>query len=95
VGLEQYDGVAGSALENLGSTLEPNLERDLALFEEEIRQTLEEEVVLRFHYAAGMVERSLTRDLTVKRALEVFGDEMNATIGWPAEDGQSPTGSRQ
>ena len=34
VGLEQYDGVAGSALENLGSTLEPNLERDLALFEE-------------------------------------------------------------
>ena len=95
VGLEQYDGVAGSALENLGSTLEPNLERDLALFEEEIRQTLEEEVVLRFHYAAGMVERSLTRDPTVKRALEVFGDELNATIGWPAEDGQSPTGSRQ
>ncbi len=95
VGLEQYDGVAGSALENLGSTLEPNLERDLALFEEEIRQTLEEEVVLRFHYAAGLVERSLTRDPTVKRALEVFGDEMNATIGWSAEDGQSTPGSRQ
>jgi len=89
IGIEQYDGVAGEALEQLNKQLEPNLERDLALFETEIRQTLEEEVVLRFHYAAGMVERSLAHDPTVKRALEVFGDEMAATIGWkelsPAE----------
>ena len=82
IGIEQYDGVAGEALEQLNKQLEPNLERDLALFETEIRQTLEEEVVLRFHYAAGMVERSLAHDPTVKRALEVFGDEMAATIGW-------------
>lgn len=82
VRMEQYDGVAGDLLGNLTSALEPNLVRDLGLFEEEIRQTLEEEVVLRFHFAAGMVERSLTQDPTISRALEVFGQELTATIGW-------------
>lgn len=83
---EQYLQVAGSSLQGLRASLEPSLERDLAMFEPEIRQALEEEVVLRFHLAAGLVERSLDNDPTVLRALEAFGEEMTSIIG----DGQVP-----
>lgn len=95
VELEQYDAVAKTPIDNLRAALEPNLERDLDLFETEIRQTLEEEVVLRFHYAAGMVERSLTMDPTVDRALAVFGEEMSAVIGWGKTDSESTAPSRE
>ena len=81
VGIEQYGGVSSEAMASLEAALEPNLSRDLGLFEAEIRQALEEEVVLRFHLAAGMVERSLTEDPTVLRALDAFGEEMESIIG--------------
>ena len=81
VGIEQYDGVSNEAMASLEAALEPNLSRDLGLFEAEIRQALEEEVVLRFHLAAGIVERSLTEDPTVLRALDAFGEEMESIIG--------------
>lgn len=81
VGIEQYDGVSSEAMASLEAALEPDLDRDLGLFEAEIRQALEEEVVLRFHLAAGMVERSLTEDPTVLRALDAFGEEMESIIG--------------
>lgn len=81
VGIEQYDGVSSEAMASLEAALEPDLGRDLGLFEAEIRQALEEEVVLRFHLAAGMVERSLTEDPTVLRALDTFGEEMESIIG--------------
>ena len=81
VGIEQYDGVSSEAMASLEPALEPNLSRDLGLFEAEIRQALEEEVVLRFYLAAGMVERSLTEDPTVLRALDAFGEEMESIIG--------------
>lgn len=81
VGIEQYDGVSSEAMASLEVALQPNLSRDLGLFEAEIRQALEEEVILRFHLAAGMVERSLTEDPTVLRALDAFGEEMESIIG--------------
>ena len=81
VGIEQYEGVSAGPMGLLEAALEPNLSRDLTLFEPEIRQALEEEVVLRFHLAAGMVERSLTEDPTVLRALDAFGEEMESIIG--------------
>jgi len=80
IGIEQYESVAGAALGQLEGALKPNLERDLKLFEPEIRRALEEEVVLRFHLAAGMVERSLTVDPTVIRAQSVFGEEMSNVL---------------
>ena len=95
VRMEQYDGVAGEAMQQLDRALEPNLDRDLGLFEDEVRQTLEEEVVLRFHYAAGMVERSLTRDPTVSRALDVFGAEMAEVIGWSGTTGAAEDPTRE
>lgn len=81
IGIEQYEAVAGPALTDLEQALRPDLGRDLGLFEDEIRRALEEEVVLRFHLAAGMVERSLTVDPTVLRAQQVFGDEMTGILG--------------
>lgn len=81
IGIEQYEAVAGPALTDLEQALRPDLGRDLGLFEDEIRRALEEEVVLRFHLAAGMVERSLTVDATVLRAQQVFGDEMTGLLG--------------
>lgn len=91
VGLEQYQGVAEESLAQLRQALQPNLERDLGLFEEEIRQTLEGEVVLRFHYAAGLVERSLTQDPTVGRALSVFGEELSGILGQAADTESAPS----
>ena len=79
--IEQYDQVASEAMAELTARLEPNVKRDLALFKPEIKQALEEEVVLRFHLAAGMVERSLSEDPTVLRAQAVFGPELMGIIG--------------
>ena len=81
VGIEQYEGISAEAMGALEKALEPNLRRDLGLFEKQIRKALQEEVVLRFHLAAGMVERSLTEDMTVLRAREIFGEEMADIIG--------------
>lgn len=81
VDIEQYQGVSSDAMNALEAVLKPDLGRDLSLFEVEIRQAIEEEVVLRFHLAAGMVERSLTKDPTVLRALDVFGEELVSIIG--------------
>ena len=94
IGIEQYDGVSGEALVALEAALQPDLGRDLGLFEPEIRQALEEEVVLRFHLASGMVERSLTEDPTVLRALEAFGEEMGSIIGTGRMDPPGPEGNR-
>jgi len=93
IGIEQYESVAGAALGQLEVALKPNLERDLKLFEPEIRRALEEEVVLRFHLAAGMVERSLTVDPTVIRAQSVFGEEMSNVLAPVNRLGQ-PDGRR-
>jgi len=95
VAMEQYAGVARASLEELTTALEANLERDLGLFETEVRQTLEDEVVLRFHYASGMVERSLTQDPTVDRALQVFGEEMTSVIGSLPTSGEAGTPTRE
>ena len=94
VDIEQYDGVSGEALAALEAALEPDLGRDLGLFEAEIRQAIEEEVVLRFHLAAGMVERSLTEDPTVLRALAAFGQEMESIIGTGQIEAQEPSEKR-
>jgi carboxyl-terminal processing protease len=94
VDIEQYDGVSGEAMAALEAALEPDLGRDLGLFEAEIRQAIEEEVVLRFHLAAGMVERSLTEDPTVLRALAAFGKEMESIIGMGQIEAQEPSEKR-
>lgn len=94
VDIEQYDGVSGEAMAALEAALEPDLGRDLGLFEAEIRQAIEEEVVLRFHLAAGMVERSLTEDPTVLRALAAFGEEMESIIGTGQIEAQEPSEKR-
>lgn len=94
VDIEQYDGVSGEAMAALEAALEPDLGRDLGLFEAEIRQAIEEEVVLRFHLAAGMVERSLTEDPTVLRALAAFGQEMESIIGMGQIEAQEPSEKR-
>jgi len=51
-------------------------------------------VVHRFHLASGMVERSLTEDPTVLRALEAFGEEMGSIIGTGRMDPPGPEGNR-
>ena len=94
VSIEQYQGVSGEAMASLEAALKPDLSRDLGLFESEIRRALEEEIVLRFHLAAGMVERSLTEDATVLRALDAFGEEMDSIIGTGRSQTPDPKGNR-
>ena len=95
IDMEQYGGVSKEAVAQLEEAIKPDLNRDLGLFEKEIRQSLEDEVVLRFHFASGMVERSLTSDPTVLRALEVFGDEMAEVIGWTGTTDDSGASDRR
>lgn len=94
IDFEQYQSVAGAAFDQLEVALEPNLGRDLQLFESEIRRALEEEVVLRFHLAAGIVERSLTVDPTVLRAQSVFGEELTSILA-PVDPTQQRDGARR
>lgn len=64
----------------LEERLMPEKERDLAIFQDQVRYSLDEEIVSRFHYQQGAIRYGLAHDPVVKRALEVFGEEYRKVL---------------
>lgn len=66
-----YDGNA-SEFEKLKAELKPNLARDLDLFQDQIRDVLENEIVSRYYYQKGRMKNMLEDDPYMKLAYEYF-----------------------
>ncbi len=72
---EKYDLVAMEEIKALEEKIKPNLDKDLEVFEDEIRDLLNYEIVNRFYYKKGAIAYSLKDDLGVKKAIEILEDK--------------------
>lgn len=72
---EKYFDAVKQDYENLRSKLLSDKNADLIKFESEIKEILEEEIVARYYYQKGRIEKSLVNDPEVSKALEVLGNQ--------------------
>lgn len=71
---EKYFDAVKQDYESLRAKLLSDKNADLIKFEAEIKDLLEEEIVARYYYQKGRVEKSLNNDLEVKKAVEVLSN---------------------
>lgn len=67
---DKYFGLAEAEFEALKAKLEPNLDKDLELFKEEISDLLEDEIVSRYYYQKGAIRAAINDDKGIEKAIE-------------------------
>lgn len=72
---EKYYGLAEKEFEALREKLAPNLDKDLALFKEEISELLEDEIVSRYYYQKGAIRAAINNDKGIAKAIEELNSE--------------------
>lgn len=75
---EKYFQIAEEEFNALKAKLEPNLEKDLTQFKEEIKELLEDEIVSRFYYQKGAIRAAIHDDKGIKMAVE----KLNSTTAY-------------
>ena len=81
----------GDALKDIDSRLHDDKISNLRTYRKEIEDYINSNIVLRFSYAAGEIENSLTDDADVQQAIAVLRDKEryeSITAGLPIADGQ-------
>lgn len=71
---EGYMDVASAEYKALETKLQPNLDRDLELFKEEIKKMIESEIVQRRYYKKGVLIHQLSGDKVFDKAMELLRD---------------------
>jgi carboxyl-terminal processing protease len=61
--------------EELGKSLDHDLQTELELYRDEVTRLLEDEIIGRYYYEDGILEHSLGSDKQVKKALEVINND--------------------
>jgi carboxyl-terminal processing protease len=69
---EGYMDVASDEYKALENKLQPDLDRDLELFKEDIRSMIESEIVQRYYYKKGVLIHQLSGDKVFDKAVEVL-----------------------
>ena len=72
---EKYLSKSKNEFAALEKILSNDLDRDIEIFKDEIKQLISEEILQRYHYKAGKVSYSLNRDAVVKKAVEVLSNK--------------------
>ncbi len=72
---EKYYGLAKEEFEALKAKLEPNLDKDLNGFRDEISDLLEDEIVTRYYYQKGAIRAAITDDDGIKKTIEALHSE--------------------
>ncbi len=67
---EKYYSIASEEFDALKEKLEPNLNKDLNLFEDEIKELLEDEIVSRYYYQKGAIRAAINDDKGIEKAIE-------------------------
>ena len=75
---EKYFDLAKAEFDALKAKLEPNLDKDLELFKEEISELLEDEIVTRYYYQKGAIRAAINNDKGIEKAIE----ELNSTTAY-------------
>lgn len=69
---EKYYNLAKNEFQALKAKLEPNLNKDLTEFKDEIEEMLEDEIVSRYYYQKGAIRAAIGEDKDIKRAIEAL-----------------------
>lgn len=69
---EKYFGLAENEFAALKAKLEPDLDRDLQFFSDEIKDLLKDEIVLRYYYKKGAIRSAINDDKGIKQAIDVL-----------------------
>ncbi len=77
---EKYFGLAEAEFEALKTKLEPNLDKDLVEFHDEISDLLKDEIVSRYYYQKGAIRSAINNDKGIKKAIE----ELNSDSSYAA-----------
>lgn len=77
---DKYFDMAESEFEALRAKLEPNLDKDLGLFKDEISELLQDEIVTRYYYQKGAIRAAINEDKGIKKAIE----ELNSPSAYSA-----------
>jgi carboxyl-terminal processing protease len=72
---EKYYGMAEEEFNALKAKLEPDLNKDLKLFKDEISELLEDEIVSRYYYQKGAIRAAIYDDKGIERAIEELNSE--------------------
>ena len=59
----------------LSAVLQPDIDRDIMLFEDDVRSFLESEIVKRYYFQRGVCQYNMRRDRCLDKAVEYLGDE--------------------
>ncbi len=69
---EKYFDIAGEEFKALEAKLKPDLDKDLRLFQKEIRELLKDEVIGRYYYQKGAIRGTLHEDPDIVKAREIL-----------------------
>ena len=71
---EKFNGMVEETITELKKEIKHNKEKDLIKFRDEIRSTLEEDIVSRYYLSKGLLEASFDDDLQLQEAIQVLND---------------------
>ena len=72
---EKYFKIAKEEFDNITSKLTPNLDRDLQMFEKEIKKLIAHEIIKRYHYQIGGIKYALRDDKVLIEAMTTLKDQ--------------------
>jgi len=75
---EKYYALVADEFESLKAGLEPKLDKDLKVFNEELKSLLKNEIVSRYYYQKGAIKSSLSEDKVILKAAE----ELNSSLAY-------------
>ena len=72
---EKYYGLAEDEFKALQAKLEPNLDKDLKGFRDEISELLEDEIVTRYYYQKGAIRAAIHDDEGIEKTIDALHSE--------------------
>jgi len=72
---EKYYGLAEAEFKALQEKLEPNLDKDLSGFRDEISELLEDEIITRFYYQKGAIRAAIHDDESIAKTIDALHSE--------------------
>lgn len=72
---EKYYQLAANEFDALQAKLEPNLNKDLSEFNDEIKELLKDEIVSRYYYQKGSIRSAINDDKGIKKAIDALDSQ--------------------
>ncbi len=72
---EKYYKKAQTEIDGLKNVLKHEVKDDLLYFKDEVKDLLESEIVKRYYYRKGAILKSISENVSIKKAIEIMNDQ--------------------